>query len=169
MASLEFGRPRIHRNHVQHYTIQCIVVYINEGRTEKGGGLVIDTNAPNGWYPDPTGAAQQRYWDGEQWTAAIAAPAVLVPVVTPPQRDWAQRHPFWTALLVFWLACMLWQWTWLAPTLAAAAAIAWAARWERRRRARLAEDADRQNVLTLEGDPRGFYGNFPPTGSDPET
>ena len=23
---------------------------------------------PAGWYPDPGGSAQQRYWDGTQWT-----------------------------------------------------------------------------------------------------
>ncbi len=131
-------------------------------------------DAPEGWYPDPTGVAQQRYWDGYQWTGALAAPTLLavpVPIATSPAppRDWAQRHPAWTTLIVIWVACMLWSWPWLAPTLAAAAAIAWAVRWERRRRARLAADADRQNILTLEGDPRGFYGNFPPTGSDPET
>lgn len=131
-------------------------------------------DAPEGWYPDPTGAAQQRYWDGCRWTAAVAAPAVLtvpapVPVAASPGRDWAQRHPGWTALIVFWLACMLWSWPWLPPTLAAAAAVFWALRWERRRRNRLTADADEQNELLLAGDPRGVYGHFPPTGSDPET
>jgi len=23
---------------------------------------------PPGWHPDPSGAPQQRYWDGQQWT-----------------------------------------------------------------------------------------------------
>jgi hypothetical protein len=26
---------------------------------------------PPGWYPDPWGAAGQRYWDGRQWTTAV--------------------------------------------------------------------------------------------------
>lgn len=26
------------------------------------------TQTPPGWYPDPGGAPQQRYWDGTQWT-----------------------------------------------------------------------------------------------------
>jgi Protein of unknown function (DUF2510) len=26
---------------------------------------------PAGWYPDPSGAPQQRYWDGRNWTAHL--------------------------------------------------------------------------------------------------
>jgi Protein of unknown function (DUF2510) len=26
-------------------------------------------NPPAGWYPDPSGAPGQRYWDGQQWMA----------------------------------------------------------------------------------------------------
>ena len=124
-------------------------------------------DAPEGWYPDP-GALQQRYWDGQQWTGAIAAPTtvltvpVLIPVAPAPRQDWAQRHPVWTTLIVFWLACMVWSWTWLAPTLAAIAGIAWVLRWDRARRARLTAEADQQNDLILDGDPRGIYGNYPP-------
>lgn len=28
--------------------------------------------APSGWYPDPTGNARVRYWDGSQWTDHLA-------------------------------------------------------------------------------------------------
>ena len=71
-----------------------------------------------GWYPDPTGAAAYRFWDGRQWTAALAAPMV-VPIGAPPEpKDWCQRHPAWTTLIAFWVACMVWQWAWLAPLLA---------------------------------------------------
>ena len=28
------------------------------------------TLLPPGWYPDPSGAQAQRYWDGRQWTAS---------------------------------------------------------------------------------------------------
>ncbi len=28
---------------------------------------------PQGWYPDPSGAPQQRYWDGTRWTESVAA------------------------------------------------------------------------------------------------
>ena len=27
-----------------------------------------DTVAPAGWYPDPSGQARERYWDGQSWT-----------------------------------------------------------------------------------------------------
>ena len=56
-----------------------------------------------GWYPDPTRAAAYRFWDGRQWTAAVAAaPVAAAPVA--PHRDWCQRHPAWTTLLTFWVA-----------------------------------------------------------------
>lgn len=28
-----------------------------------------------GWYPDPSRAGMQRYWDGTNWTASTDAPA----------------------------------------------------------------------------------------------
>lgn len=120
-------------------------------------------HAPEGWYPDPTGAAQQRFWDGEQWTQAIAAPAVIaVAVPAPPAKDWAQRHPAWTTLVVFWIACMIWQWEWLVPVIAIVATTVWTIRWINRRNDRLRAEADRQNQLAAEGDARGIYGDYLP-------
>jgi hypothetical protein len=31
--------------------------------------------APAGWYPDPSGSGQQRYWTGQQWTEHTSAVA----------------------------------------------------------------------------------------------
>jgi len=44
---------------------------------------------PAGWFPDPSGQFQQRYWDGAAWTEHVVGPqgqttAPLQPVVTPP-------------------------------------------------------------------------------------
>lgn len=37
------------------------------------------TSTPPGWYPDPAGSPQQRWWDGVQWTAQLTGPTVPVP------------------------------------------------------------------------------------------
>ncbi|MDQ1250114.1 MAG: hypothetical protein QG597_4493 [Actinomycetota bacterium] len=33
-------------------------------------------SAPAGWYPDPSGAPGQRYWDGSDWTAIPPPPPI---------------------------------------------------------------------------------------------
>lgn len=33
------------------------------------------TTIPAGWYPNPQNPAQQRWWDGTQWTEHVSAPA----------------------------------------------------------------------------------------------
>lgn len=40
---------------------------------------------PAGWYPHPTMAATQRYWDGEGWTENIAP--IPTPQALPPSRQ----------------------------------------------------------------------------------
>lgn len=30
------------------------------------------TSSPPGWFPDPSGRHQFRYWDGRQWTAGVS-------------------------------------------------------------------------------------------------
>lgn len=112
-----------------------------------------DGYTPNpGWYPDPAAPNQVRYWDGTDWTGAAVR-----------ERDWPQRHPALTAVLAFWAACVMWQWQWMAPLLILTVAAVLTLRWDRARRRRLATDAERQNKLALNGDPRGIYGNYPPT------
>ena len=119
-----------------------------------------------GWYPDPTAAAAYRFWDGRQWTSAVATvPVAAVPLAGAPSRDWCQRHPAWTTLIVFWVACTIWQWEWLVPVAAIAATVVTGWRWARRRRARLAADADRQNAWALAGDERGVFGDFLPVAA----
>lgn len=38
-----------------------------------------------GWYPDPTGRNQLRYWDGGQWTTSIANNGVVGDETQPNQ------------------------------------------------------------------------------------
>ena len=39
--------------------------------TVNGYGVQWDLDAPANWYPDPSGAAAYRYWDGARWTSHI--------------------------------------------------------------------------------------------------
>ncbi len=41
---------------------------------------------PMGWYPDPAGSSQERYWDGAQWTQNLR-PSEPQPGLTQ-QQDW---------------------------------------------------------------------------------
>lgn len=57
------------------------------------GGEAVTDNVPAGWYPDPEGSAQQRYWDGNAWTESYApagpAAAEPAPVKKPVyKRTW---------------------------------------------------------------------------------
>ena len=40
-----------------------------------------------GWYPDPSGAPTQRYFDGTQWTDQLAPFAAPVPQASPPPKS----------------------------------------------------------------------------------
>lgn len=41
------------------------------------------TQTPAGWYPDPWVSGQQRYWDGQQWTAHTNSPQPQPPQPQP--------------------------------------------------------------------------------------
>ncbi|HWA64811.1 MAG TPA: DUF2510 domain-containing protein [Mycobacteriales bacterium] len=43
-----------------------------------------DAQPPAGWYPDPSDATQQRYWDGSTWTGHTAASGATAAVPTGP-------------------------------------------------------------------------------------
>jgi hypothetical protein len=75
-------------------------------------------NTPAGWYPDPNGTPQQRYWDGARWTEHYAAPAAGAGV---PQAgyDPAPKAPLSPAPDLWWAV----------PALALLALIGASGRW----------------------------------------
>jgi hypothetical protein len=48
------------------------------------------TGVPAGWYPNPENPAQQRYWDGQQWSAHTADATASSP--TRPSQSLAARN-----------------------------------------------------------------------------
>jgi hypothetical protein len=53
-----------------------------------GGKIEVSTRPLAGWYPDPSGAARQRYWDGQRWTGHA------------PQPQSLSRTALWIALTI---------------------------------------------------------------------
>jgi uncharacterized protein len=62
---------------------------------------------PADWYPDPSGAHQHRYWDGERWTDGVADDGVVTEDPLDPAgaeaawdelRDHRARWPGWVAV-----------------------------------------------------------------------
>ena len=50
-------------------------------------GSAPQSPMPAGWYPDPSGAPQQRYFDGTSWSVHTAAGHPALPAASA-QRKW---------------------------------------------------------------------------------
>ncbi len=75
---------------------------------------------PEGWYRDPWGAAEYRYWDGREWTGHVSAPSG--PAEAPPRIDDERAAGRWAKLGLAWGGPALavstiagaYQWHWVA-------------------------------------------------------
>lgn len=67
------------------------------------------TQAPAGWYLDPSGAPVMRWWDGMIWTAQMTPMAAPTPIATPapPQKVVEQRNPYGSASAVLAVVALL--------------------------------------------------------------
>ena len=56
------------------------------------------TQSPAGWYPDPAGAGELRYWDGRTWTPAVARQGRVfdqpLPYHPQPQYQYQPQHQY---------------------------------------------------------------------------
>ena len=51
------------------------------------------TNVPAGWYPDPAGSPQQRWWDGSNWSQTTQATPTANPYASPT-NPYAPMQPY---------------------------------------------------------------------------
>src|SRR5690606_7441957 len=59
-------------------------------------GVTATTRLPAGWYPDPEGGNQRRWWDGQEWTqytAELQRPTSVDELELAPAADAAGRKP----------------------------------------------------------------------------
>src|SRR5271155_4785450 len=71
----------------------------------QGRRPVTTPSAAPGWYPDPSGAPGQRYFDGTRWTeqrSDVPAPATTAPAAAKSRRFKRPDMPkrLWRLLLV---------------------------------------------------------------------
>ena len=66
---------------------------------QRGDPAVTDDQpVPAGWYPDPSGSAEQRYWDGTDWTDGVARGGVVTEEPLPAEGaddawdEWRDAH-----------------------------------------------------------------------------
>lgn len=53
-------------------------------------GVTATTRLPAGWYPDPDGGNQRRWWDGREWTqytAEFQRPSSVEEVAADPEPE----------------------------------------------------------------------------------
>lgn len=59
----------------------------------KSGQNVASGDAPMGWYPDPAGSENERYWDGTAWTRNLR-PKAEAPITQTPAPTGSDMNPY---------------------------------------------------------------------------
>ncbi len=57
-----------------------VVLRSAHSRGDSGKGHQVSnpySSTPSGWYPDPSGRHERRYWDGAQWTAHVCTRSIV--------------------------------------------------------------------------------------------
>lgn len=71
---------------------------MTHSKSSAGGSALSQSSPPPGWYPDPSGAPGQQYFDGKDWTEHRAARQAPVYIQKPPPR---RRIWPWALLGIF--------------------------------------------------------------------
>ena len=58
-------------------------------------------SVPAGWYPDPAGSPNSRWWDGVQWTDSMQQPYSPGVVTTPRAAEGTPVYNLWIWLAIF--------------------------------------------------------------------
>jgi hypothetical protein len=58
------------------------------------------TTTPAGWYPDPTGGQNQRWWDGSQWTDNVSNPYGAAAVLKAPEGTVTNTVWIWLIIVL---------------------------------------------------------------------
>jgi hypothetical protein len=69
----------------------------------------MSIDRPPGWYPDDVNHGQQRWWDGNQWTAQVAvfSPTGFAPALPAPGGTSPYTLQIWLIVAIYFLVAII--------------------------------------------------------------